>query len=133
MSLIDTDFPEDAEVVMAEVITHLIDVDHRRLTDARGIDAAWREVRQCDMVVLDVLAPRDRADYAAVLAADPDAAGPAVADGLPLRAGTRGLHTAIHRRVSLLQDISTHGFWLDGDVVEDPGELPVGWFGDDVA
>jgi hypothetical protein len=113
MSLIDTDFPEDADVVLAEVIAQLVDVDHRRVSDATDLAQAWREIRHCDGAVLEVFTPEDRAAYEAIIDDDHDDSGHG-RDSITAtsRMSAARLHVAIHRRVVLLHDLATHEPWL---------------------
>ena len=113
MSLVAADFPDGGAVVMTEVIDHLGEVDHRRVASPLELAAAWREVRDCDAAVVEVLGVNDRVAYEGIVRSQPKGTTRSrrSADS-SLRMSVSRLHVAIHRRIILLQDINAQASWF---------------------
>jgi hypothetical protein len=110
MTLLDLDHPDDERIVLAEVVVHLREIDHRRIADQAGLAEAWLQVHRCDGAVLDALDPLNRQHYQCIV--DGPRTGrstsrPARAwlAASTLRTGVAHLNVAVHRRLMLLQAV----------------------------
>jgi len=106
MSLLGTSFPEDAQVVLAEVLGHLLELDARPIDEPVELARAWAEVHGCDDAVLDALDTADRPVYQAALDTTPPRPRRPrrLSDPIVQERAVR-LHLAVHRRVVVLRDL----------------------------
>jgi len=107
MSLVAIDFPEDHRVVVAEVVVHLQEIDHRRIVDAGQLADAWMQLHHCDSAVLEALEPIAGQDYRSIVDGPRRRARPARgwSSGSSIRAGVAHLRVAVHRRLMVLQAV----------------------------
>ena len=107
MSLVDTDFPDDADVVVVEVVSHLLEVDGRSIVEPAGLAEAWAEVHRCDDAVLEALDPADRSIYQATIDTSRSRSRSSRRSRREPIVEERvvGLHLALHRRLVVLRDL----------------------------
>ena len=111
MSLVDTDFPDDAEVVLAEVVAHFLELDGRPPVEPVGLSEAWAEVHRCDDAVLEALDPTERSVYQATIDTGRSRSRRSRrSHGEPIvQNRVVGLHLALHRRLVVLRDLVPNG------------------------
>ena len=107
MSLVAVDFPEDHRIVVAEVVVHLQEIDHRRIVDAGQLAAAWMQVHHYDSSVLETLEPMAGQEYRSIVDGPRRRTRPARgwSSGSSIRAGMAHLRVAVHRRLMVLQSV----------------------------
>ena len=107
MSLVATDFPDDGQVVLAEVLLHFVELDGRAILEPVALTDAWMEVHQCDDEVLEALDPAERSTYQAVSNTSRSRSKPSQRwPGEPvMQESVVRLHLALHRRVVVLRDL----------------------------
>jgi len=107
VALIASDRPDDASVVVTEVIDHLAHLDQREIATAKDLTEAWFQLRTCDSAVLDSLGPSEQHHYQALIDA-PRLRSPHSrrADRSALHPAIARLHTAIRRRLALLDGLA---------------------------
>jgi hypothetical protein len=105
MTLVDTNFPEDSDIVVSEVLLHLLELDARRFDEPADLALVWAEVHRCDDDVLEALDAGDRMSYQASI--DRTRPEPSYRSRREpnLRERVAHLHLALHRRLVLLRDL----------------------------
>ena len=107
MSLVAVDFPEDHRIVVAEVVVHLLEIDHRQIVDAGQLAEAWMQVHHCDSAVLETLEPMAGQEYRSIVDGPRRRTRPARgwSSRSSIRAGVAHLRVAVHRRLMVLQSV----------------------------
>jgi len=107
MSLVAVDFPEDHRIVVAEVVVHLQEIDHRRIVDAGQLAEAWMQVHHCDSAALEVMEPSAGQEYRSIVDGPRRRTRPdrSWSSGSSIRAGVAHLRVAVHRRLMVLQSV----------------------------
>ena len=107
MSLVSTDFPEDAHVVLSEVLAHLLELDARTIHEPTELARAWADVHCCDDQVLEALDPNDRWAYQDTIdrSVSPVRSSRRASGGSIVQERVVRLHLALHRRLVVLREL----------------------------
>ena len=106
MSLTTTNPGDHAQVVLFEVVAHLLELDERPIEGPLELTDAWAELHACDDEVLGVLDPGDRRAYQIVV--DTSRARPRAqrtTSGPIVEVRATRLRLAIRRRLLVLRDL----------------------------